>query len=113
MPAADFGSEKVAVRVVSSAEVKSRRTISEPALSKAKTESDVRAFSHVSAVAAESKNARVPESSASVMQTCEPSVSTGVGTIVSISLSQAVSSAAAIATAVKMIFLMILKDLNK
>ena len=81
MPAVDFGSEKVADLAVSSEAVKSRRTISAPASSKAKTESDESVFSHVSAEAVASKNARVEASSASVMQMREPSVSTGVGTM--------------------------------
>ena len=109
MPATDFGSEKVADLAASSEAVKSRRTISVPPLSKAKTESDESVFSHASAEAVASKNARVSASSVSEMQIREPSVSMGVGAIGSLSLLQAVKSAAATATAAKRCFFMILK----
>ena len=66
MPAADLGSAKVADLEASSDEVKSRRMISAPLLSKAKTESDESEDSHASALAEVSKNARVSASSAPV-----------------------------------------------
>ena len=104
MPAADLGSAKVADLEVSSDEVKSRRMISAPLLSKAKTESDESEDSHDSALAEASKNARVSASSApvSVMAIRAPSeVSGSAGLIVSLSLSHEANRAAARAVAAK------------
>lgn len=102
-----MGSAKVADLEASSDEVKSRRMISAPLLSKAKTESDESEDSHDSALAEASKNARVSASSApvSVMAIRAPSeVSGSAGLIVSLSLSHEANRAAARAVAAKRIF---------
>lgn len=116
MPAADLGSEKVADLDESSDEVKSRRMIRAPPLSKAKTESDESEDSHDSALAEASKNARVSASSApvSVMAIRAPSeVSGSAGLIVPLSLSHEANRAAAMAAAAKESFLSCNKKLSE
>ena len=109
MPAADLCSEKVADLEASSDEVKSRRMIRPPPLSKAKTERDESEDSHDSALAVVSKKARVYASAPDkVIVTCAPSAVPGCrGFMVSVSLSHEANRAAAKAVAAKRIFFMV------